>query len=108
MAKNDKENENKKTGGDSEKKKALQAALNKIEKDFGKGSIMKLGEYNVENVEVIPTGALTLDYALGVGGLPRGRIIEIYGPESSRKDNACSSCCSRSTKKRWRGCLYRC
>ena len=67
------------------KLKALQAAMAKIEKDFGKGSIMKLGEDNVEKVEVIPTGSLGLDMALGVGGYPKGRIIEIYGPESSGK-----------------------
>ena len=69
----------------SEKLKALQAAMSKIEKDFGKGSIMKLGDENVENVEVIPTGSIGLNAALGVGGYPRGRIIEIYGPESSGK-----------------------
>ncbi len=68
-----------------EKMKALQAAMAKIEKDYGKGSIMKLGDEKIENVEVIPTGSLGLDIALGVGGYPRGRIIEIYGPESSGK-----------------------
>ena len=68
-----------------EKMKALQAALSKIEKDFGKGSIMKLGEEKIENVDVIPTGSIGLNAALGVGGYPRGRIIEIYGPESSGK-----------------------
>lgn len=67
------------------KLKALQAALSKIEKDFGKGSIMKLGDEQVENVDVISTGSLGLDVALGVGGYPRGRVIEIYGPESSGK-----------------------
>ena len=67
------------------KMKALQAALGKIEKDFGKGSIMKLGDEKVEKVDVIPTGSVGLDLALGVGGYPRGRIIEIYGPESSGK-----------------------
>lgn len=67
------------------KLKALQAAMAKIEKDFGKGSIMKLGDEHVENIEVIPTGSIALDNALGVGGYPRGRIIEIYGPESSGK-----------------------
>ena len=69
----------------TEKLKALQAAMAKIEKDFGKGSIMKMGDEKVENVEVIPTGSLGLDLALGVGGYPKGRIIEIYGPESSGK-----------------------
>lgn len=67
------------------KLKALQSALSKIEKDFGKGSIMKLGDEQVENVDVIPTGSIGLDVALGVGGYPRGRIIEIFGPESSGK-----------------------
>ncbi|MCR5129910.1 MAG: recombinase RecA [Prevotella sp.] len=68
-----------------EKLKALQAAMSKIEKDFGKGTIMKLGEENIENVDVIPTGSIGLNAALGVGGYPKGRIIEIYGPESSGK-----------------------
>lgn len=67
------------------KLKALQAAMAKIEKDFGKGSIMKLGDEKIENIEVIPTGSIALDNALGVGGYPKGRIIEIYGPESSGK-----------------------
>ncbi len=68
-----------------EKKKLLDQAISQIEKQFGKGSIMKFGENPVTNIEVIPTGCLTLDYALGIGGVPRGRIIEIYGPESSGK-----------------------
>jgi recombination protein RecA len=67
------------------KLKALQAAMSKIEKDFGKGSIMKLGDEHIENVDVIPTGSIGLNAALGVGGYPKGRIIEIYGPESSGK-----------------------
>ena len=69
----------------SEKLKALQAAMEKIEKSFGKGSIMNMGDDSVEQVEVIPTGSIALNVALGVGGYPRGRIIEIYGPESSGK-----------------------
>ncbi len=68
-----------------EKKKALEAAMGQIEKQFGKGSVMKLGEYKAMEVEAIPTGALTLDVALGIGGIPKGRIIEIFGPESSGK-----------------------
>jgi recombination protein RecA len=68
-----------------EKEKALQNAISTIEKDFGKGSIMRLGENRSMEVETIPTGALSLDLALGVGGLPRGRVIEVYGPESSGK-----------------------
>ena len=67
------------------KLEALTAAMAKIEKDFGKGSIMKLGDETIEEVEVIPTGSIGLNNALGVGGFPRGRIIEIYGPESSGK-----------------------
>lgn len=81
MAKEEKENLSTAEG----KLKALQAAMSKIEKDFGKGTIMKLGDEKVENVEVIPTGSIGLDVALGIGGYPRGRIIEIYGPESSGK-----------------------
>ena len=69
----------------SEKLKALQAAMDKIKKSFGKGSIMKMGDEVVEQVDVIPTGSIGLNAALGVGGFPRGRIIEIYGPESSGK-----------------------
>ena len=67
------------------KLEALNAALGKIEKSFGRGAIMKLGDDNIEDIEVIPSGSIGLDYALGVGGYPRGRIIEIYGPESSGK-----------------------
>lgn len=71
---------------DTERAKALDLALKQIEKDFGKGAIMKLGEAGAQmNIDVIPTGALSLDIALGVGGLPRGRITEIYGPESGGK-----------------------
>ncbi|MCB5558762.1 recombinase RecA [Anaerosalibacter bizertensis] len=69
----------------NDKQKALDVALNQIEKQFGKGSIMKLGENVHMNIEVIPTGSLDLDIALGIGGLPKGRVIEIFGPESSGK-----------------------
>ena len=72
-------------GENTEKKKALEMAMSQIEKQFGKGSVMKLGEFKAMEVEAIPTGALSLDIALGIGGVPRGRIIEIYGPESSGK-----------------------
>ena len=68
-----------------EKLKALELTLGKIEKDFGKGTIMKLGDHAIENVPTIPSGSIALDLALGVGGYPRGRIVEIYGPESSGK-----------------------
>ena len=69
----------------SDKKKALQTALNQIDKSFGKGTVMRLGDRPEMNVEAIPTGSLALDAALGIGGVPKGRIIEIYGPESSGK-----------------------
>mgnify|MGYP000505991773 FL=1 len=86
MAKKDELNfENGNNMAGSEKLKALHASMYKIEKSFGKGSIMKMGDESVEQVEVIPTGSIGLNVALGVGGYPRGRIIEIYGPESSGK-----------------------
>ena len=69
----------------ADKLKALQLAMEKIEKEHGKGTIMKMGEDNIEDVSVIPSGSIGLNLALGVGGYPRGRIIEIYGPESSGK-----------------------
>ena len=72
-------------GENAEKRKALEVAMSQIEKQFGKGSVMKLGEYKAMEVEAIPTGALSLDIALGIGGVPRGRIIEVFGPESSGK-----------------------
>ena len=75
---------------DDNKSKALAAALAQIEKQFGKGSIMKMGEAQVQNdLSVVSTGSLGLDIALGVGGLPRGRVVEIYGPESSGKTTLC-------------------
>ena len=70
---------------DTNKQKALDAALGQIERQFGKGSIMRLGDSNVMDVESVPTGSLALDIALGIGGLPYGRVVEIYGPESSGK-----------------------
>ncbi|MGL4208011.1 MAG: recombinase RecA, partial [Candidatus Adiutrix sp.] len=87
MSKADKEAKKKEkvTSGQDFREKALATALTQIEKDFGKGSIMKLGEKDQENVAVISTGSLALDAALGVGGVPRGRIVEVYGPESSGK-----------------------
>ena len=82
----------------TEKLKALQAAMAKIEKDFGKGSIMKLGDEKVADVEVIPTGSISLNAALGVGGYPKGRIIEIYGPESSGKTTLASHAIAEAQK----------
>src|SRR5690606_14721563 len=69
----------------AEKQKALEAALGQIDRAFGKGSIMKLGQREALDIEAVPTGSLGLDIALGIGGLPKGRIIEVYGPESSGK-----------------------
>ena len=67
------------------KMKALQLTLDKMEKSYGKGTVMRLGDKVIQNVEAIPSGSLGLDLALGIGGYPRGRVIEIYGPESSGK-----------------------
>ncbi len=80
------------------KLKALELALSHIEKQFGKGSIMKLGQDTKLNVGVIPTGALSLDIALGVGGFPRGRVVEVYGPESSGKTTLCLSAAAQAQK----------
>ena len=82
-----------------EKLKALQIAMDKIDKSFGRGSIMKLGDDNIENIEVIPTGSIGLNYALGVGGYPRGRIIEIFGPESSGKTTLAIHAIAEAQKK---------
>jgi len=82
-----------------EKNKALKLAIEKIEKDFGKGSIMKLGDRPSVNIEAIPTGSLALDVALGIGGIPRGRIIEIYGPESSGKTTLAQHIVAECQKK---------
>src|SRR5436309_12472062 len=73
----------------SEREKAIDLALQQIERRFGKGTVMKLGEATNIQVEIIPTGSIALDLALGVGGVPRGRVIEIYGPESSGKTTLC-------------------
>ncbi len=81
-----------------DRRKALEVALGKIEKDFGKGSVMKLGSAGSTQVEVIPTGSLQLDFALGVGGLPKGRIVEIYGPESSGKTTVALHCVAQAQK----------
>jgi recombination protein RecA len=81
-----------------DKKKALETALGQIEKQFGKGAIMRLGENECMNIEAIPTGSLMLDAALGIGGLPRGRIIEMYGPESSGKTTLALHCVAQGQK----------
>lgn len=84
---------------DKGKSQAVNIAIEQIQKQFGKGAIMKFGEGPVAAVDVIPTGVLTLDIALGVGGIPKGRIVEIYGPESSGKTTLCLSIISESQKK---------
>lgn len=89
----------KQLGSAEEKKKALQSAIEQIEKTFGAGSIMKLGENTHLDVEVIPTGSLGLDLALGVGGVPKGRIIEIYGPESSGKTTVALQMVAQAQKR---------
>ena len=83
----------------SDKKKALETAMQQIEKMYGKGSIMRYGENAETNVEAIPTGSLALDLALGIGGVPRGRIIEIYGPESSGKTTLALHILAEAQKK---------
>ncbi|WP_019959612.1 recombinase RecA [Woodsholea maritima] len=82
-----------------DKKKALDAALTQIDRAFGKGSVMKLGQRPIENIEAISTGSLGLDIALGIGGLPKGRIVEIYGPESSGKTTLALHCVAECQKK---------
>ncbi len=91
--------EEEKNAVSDERQKALKLAIDKIEKDFGKGAIMKLGDKPAVSVETIPTGALALDVALGVGGIPRGRIIEVYGPESSGKTTLAQHIVAECQKK---------
>ena len=81
-----------------DKAKALETALSQIEKQFGKGAVMRLGENKHMNVDHISTGSLSLDIALGIGGLPRGRIVEIYGPESSGKTTLSLHCIAEGQK----------
>ena len=86
------------------KKKALQNALAGIEKAFGKGAVIRMGDHEVRNIDVIPTGCLDLDMALGVGGLPRGRVVEIFGPESSGKTTVAYRGSAESGRH---GCIHR-
>ena len=91
-----------------DKLKALDAALTQIEKAYGKGSVMKLGDSGANmNIETVPTGSLSLDIALGLGGLPKGRVVEIYGPESSGKTNGRSPYGSGSPEARRDRWIYR-
>ena len=87
------------SNANAEKLKALQLTLNTLEKNYGKGIIMKLGDTDIEPIEVIPTGSLGLDIALGVGGLPKGRVVEIYGPESSGKTTLAIHAIAESQKR---------
>ena len=86
-----------------EKQAALDAALKKIEKNFGKGAVMRMGEKVDTQISTIPTGSLALDAAIGVGGYPRGRIIEVYGPESSGKTTVALHAVA-AVRKAWRNC----
>src|ERR1700730_2126178 len=83
----------------AEKLKALQLTLDKLEKSYGKGTIMKLGDTAIEPIDVISTGSIGLDIALGVGGLPKGRVVEIYGPESSGKTTLAIHAIAESQKQ---------
>ena len=88
-----------KTQANPDKLKVLNAVMEKIEKDFGKGSIMRMNSTEVNDIPVIPTGSITLDMALGVGGYPKGRVIEIYGPESSGKTTLAIHAIAEAQKK---------
>ena len=83
----------------ADREKALETALHQIEKQFGKGAVMRLGQNAAMQVDAIPTGSLSLDMALGIGGLPKGRIVEIYGPESSGKTTLALHCIAEAQKK---------
>ena len=86
---------------DESKRKALENALKAIEKEFGKGAVMLLGEMPKQQVDVIPTGSLALDLALGIGGIPRGRIVEIYGPESGGKTTLALTIIAQAQRRGW-------
>ena len=93
--------------GSDEKAKALETALAQIKKQYGEGAVMRLGQDSALNVEAVPTGSLSLDLALGIGGLPRGRIVEIYGPESSGKTTLALHCIAEGQKMGGKRRLYR-
>lgn len=90
-----------------EKKKALETAIAQIEKNYGAGAVMRLGASKTYNVDSIPTGSMTLDMALGIGGVPRGRVVEIYGPESSGKTTVALHIVAEAQKAGRRRCIYR-
>ncbi len=99
MAKKEQQTKSEESGINPEKLKALNIAIDQIEKQHGKGSIMRLSDTNVVSVEAIPTGCLSLDHAIGIGGMPRGRIVEIYGPESSGKTTVCLQVIAEAQKQ---------
>src|SRR5262249_3240502 len=86
-------------GRSPDRDRALEMALSQLEKQFGKGAIMRMGDGGHEQIEAIPTGSLSLDMALGIGGLPKGRITEIYGPESGGKTTLALHCVAEAQKK---------
>ncbi len=94
------------SNNNSEKLKALKLTMDKIEKDYGKGSVMMMNEKGEQLQEVISTGSIGLDVALGIGGLPRGRVVEIYGPESSGKTTVATHVIAEAQKKGWYVCFY--
>ena len=98
MAKKDKKEEQELPNGAEDKRKALLTTMAKLDKEFGKGSVMMMSDKKVMDIDVIPTGSLSLDLALGVGGIPRGRVIEIYGPESSGKTTLAIHCMVQAQK----------
>ena len=99
---------NEKAKPSAERQKALDTALAQIERQFGKGSVMKMSDRTATPIEVIPTGSIALDIALGIGGIPRGRVVEIFGPESSGKTTLTLHAIANAQKK-WRYCsFYRC
>ena len=100
--------DSKKAQETKEKHKSLEAAISQIDSNFGKGSVMRLGQQEALDVESISTGSLSLDLALGIGGLPKGRIIEIYGPESSGKTTLALQVVAEAQKKRWNMRVCRC
>lgn len=91
----------------TDREKALETALAQIERQFGKGSVMRLGEKANEPIDVIPTGSTALDVALGVGGIPRGRVVEIYGPESSGKTTLTLHLAANAQRAAWHGRVRR-
>ena len=93
---------------DENKLKALESAMAQIERNYGKGAVMKLGDNTHLNVETVPSGSLSLDIALGVGGVPKGRVVEVYATGVRRKDYSSTSYGGRGTKKRRHCRIYRC